>query len=129
MRLPFDDGTVGDVDLSTAVWSGVLEPLRDRAFFSQGRVDPEATTVAGRTVWTWVRSRCTSRRFYIRWSPPDFELQWAPACDSGCPRSAIASLQWPHLDNAMCDCTGALGRKAERLFESLGLDDREPGDR
>lgn len=45
LRLLFDNGTVGDVDLSRTVWTGVLQPLRDPAFFAQVRVDPEAATV------------------------------------------------------------------------------------
>jgi hypothetical protein len=45
LRLLFDNGTVGDVDLSHTVWTGVLAPLQDPAFFAQVRVDPEAATV------------------------------------------------------------------------------------
>ena len=45
LRLLFDDGTVGDVDFSSREWSGVFEPLRDPAYFSQVRVDPEAATI------------------------------------------------------------------------------------
>lgn len=45
LRLLFDDGTVGDVDFSHEVWTGVLEPLRDPAYFAKVRVDPEARTV------------------------------------------------------------------------------------
>lgn len=45
LRLPFDDRTVGDVDFSHEVWEGVLEPLRDPAYFAKARVDPEAGTV------------------------------------------------------------------------------------
>jgi hypothetical protein len=29
LRLLFDDGTAGDVDLSLMEWTGVFEPLRD----------------------------------------------------------------------------------------------------
>lgn len=45
LRLLFDDGTVGDVDFSDEVWEGVLEPLRDPAYFAKVRVDPQAGTV------------------------------------------------------------------------------------
>jgi hypothetical protein len=45
LRLLFDDGTVGDVDLSSEEWTGVLAPLSDPAFFAQVRVDVEAGTV------------------------------------------------------------------------------------
>ena len=37
-------------------------------------------------------------------------------------------LQWPHLDDTMCDRTRGLGGEADRLFESGGLDERETGD-
>jgi hypothetical protein len=45
LRLLFDDGTAGDVDLSSMEWTGVFEPLRDQAFFAAVRVDPDAATV------------------------------------------------------------------------------------
>ena len=45
LRLTFDDGTVGDVDLSGQEWRGVFEPLADPAYFAQVRVDPAAGTV------------------------------------------------------------------------------------
>ncbi|MBV9278590.1 MAG: DUF2442 domain-containing protein [Chloroflexi bacterium] len=45
LRLTFEDGTVGDVDLSRQVWRGVFEPLADPAYFAHVRVDPEAGTV------------------------------------------------------------------------------------
>jgi hypothetical protein len=46
LRLSFEDGTVGDVDFSAQDWRGVLEPLRDPAYFARVRVDPEAGTIA-----------------------------------------------------------------------------------
>ena len=46
LRLTFADGTVGEVDFTDHDWHGVLEPLRDPAFFADVRVDPEAGTVA-----------------------------------------------------------------------------------
>jgi hypothetical protein len=46
LRLLFNDGTVGDVDLSAERWTGVLEPLNDPAYFAQAAVDLEAGTVA-----------------------------------------------------------------------------------
>ena len=46
LRLTFADGTVGDVDLTDHQWRGVLEPLRDPAFFAEVRVDPDPGTVA-----------------------------------------------------------------------------------
>ena len=45
LRLLFNDGTVGDVDLSDEEWTGVLEPLNDPKYFARVRVDPEARTV------------------------------------------------------------------------------------
>lgn len=46
LRLLFDDGTAGDVDLSGMEWKGVFEPLRNQQYFAQVRVDPDLTTVA-----------------------------------------------------------------------------------
>ena len=46
LRLTFADRTVGDVDFADYEWRGVLEPLRDPAFFAEVRVDPESGTVA-----------------------------------------------------------------------------------
>ena len=46
LRLLFDDGTVGDVDLSAEKWRGVLEPLSDPKYFARVRVDPECGTVS-----------------------------------------------------------------------------------
>jgi hypothetical protein len=46
LRLTFADGTVGDVEFADQEWRGVLEPLRDPAFFAEVRVDPESGTVA-----------------------------------------------------------------------------------
>jgi Protein of unknown function (DUF2442) len=46
LRLTFDDGTVGDVDLAGSHWRGVLEPLRDPAYFARVRVDSDAGTIA-----------------------------------------------------------------------------------
>jgi len=46
LRLTFADGTVGDVDFTDHVWRGVLEPLRDPAFFARVEVDEEAGTIA-----------------------------------------------------------------------------------
>lgn len=45
LRLLFSDGTVGDVDLSAELWTGVLEPLNDPSFFNQAAVDTESGTV------------------------------------------------------------------------------------
>ncbi|MBZ5639357.1 MAG: DUF2442 domain-containing protein [Acidobacteriia bacterium] len=46
LRLRFDDGAEGEVDVKDAVsFVGVFEPLRDPAFFSQVRVDAEAGTI------------------------------------------------------------------------------------
>ena len=46
LRLTFEDGTVGDVDLSAREWRGVLEPLADPDYFARVQVDPEAGTIA-----------------------------------------------------------------------------------
>lgn len=47
LRLTFDDGTVGEVDVATLVeFVGVFEPLRDVTEFRKVRVDAESGTVA-----------------------------------------------------------------------------------
>ncbi len=45
LRLTFADGTVGDVDFSGRVWSGVFLPLRDPVYFALVEVDPGAGTI------------------------------------------------------------------------------------
>jgi len=45
LRLLFDDGTAGDVDLSSIEWRGVFAPLQDPEYFAKVKVDTEATTV------------------------------------------------------------------------------------
>ena len=45
LRLTFEDGTVGSVDFSEREWRGVVEPLRDPAYFAHVRIDPEAGTI------------------------------------------------------------------------------------
>jgi hypothetical protein len=46
LKLRFEDGAAGLVDVSQCVkFTGVFEPLRDRAEFMAVRVDPELGTV------------------------------------------------------------------------------------
>jgi hypothetical protein len=45
LRLTFDDGVVGVVDLSEELWGPMFEPLRDPTVFAQVRVDVEMGTV------------------------------------------------------------------------------------
>jgi hypothetical protein len=45
LRLLFDDGTAGDVDLSSMDWKGVFQPLRDPPYFAKVKVDMDAATV------------------------------------------------------------------------------------
>jgi hypothetical protein len=47
LRLTFDDGLTGDVDLSNLPAVGpVFEPLRDPDFFGKAYVDPRTRTIA-----------------------------------------------------------------------------------
>lgn len=46
LRLSFDDGVVGEVDLSDMVGEGVFEALTDHAEFAKVYVDPKTHTVA-----------------------------------------------------------------------------------
>lgn len=46
VRVVFEDGTAGEVDLSYLVdYGGVFEPLRDPDYFGRLRADPEAGTI------------------------------------------------------------------------------------
>jgi len=46
LRLRFDDGAEGEVDISEVVsFEGVFSPLSDPAFFRSVRVDPEWGTI------------------------------------------------------------------------------------
>jgi hypothetical protein len=46
VRLRFEDGASGEVDLSYLLeYGGVFEPLRDDAFFGELRADPDAGTI------------------------------------------------------------------------------------
>lgn len=45
LRLTFDDGVVTEVDMADDLWGPMFEPLRDKSFFLQVRVDDEAQTV------------------------------------------------------------------------------------
>ena len=44
--LKMDDGAYGIVDLEKELWGEVFEPLKDKALFSQVRVDPILGTIA-----------------------------------------------------------------------------------
>jgi hypothetical protein len=47
LRLAFDDGASGELDLATLIsWEGVFAPLRDPAYFAKVRVDQEAGTIS-----------------------------------------------------------------------------------
>ena len=46
LRLLFEDGITGEVDLSDLVGNGVFEALTDPAEFAKVYVDPETHTVA-----------------------------------------------------------------------------------
>lgn len=45
LRLVFDDGVKGDVDLADLLWGPMFEPLKDPAKFAQVRVEPETGTI------------------------------------------------------------------------------------
>lgn len=45
IRLAFEDGTVGEIDLVDELWGPVFEPLKDRDLFAQVSVDGECGTI------------------------------------------------------------------------------------
>ena len=65
LRLTFEDGTEGEVDLSDRAWRGVLEPLADPAYFARVKLDAELGTIvwpngvdiALEPVHAWVHGR------------------------------------------------------------------------
>ena len=45
LRLEFDDGGSQTIDFRPVLYGGIYEPLRDPAFFSQVRIDPDCHTL------------------------------------------------------------------------------------
>ena len=45
LRLSFDDGLEGELDMSTETWDGVFAPLADPDFFDRVAVDEELGTI------------------------------------------------------------------------------------
>lgn len=43
--LRFEDGTVGEVDLSTELEGPIFEPLKDKSYFSRFYVNPDTGTI------------------------------------------------------------------------------------
>ena len=65
LRLTFDDGAEGEVDLSDWEWRGIFEPLADPAYFRQVALDTELGTIvwpngvdfAPETLHSWATGR------------------------------------------------------------------------
>lgn len=68
LRLKFEDGTEGSLDLSGREWRGVFEPLADPAYFSRASLDSELGTVvwpngadiAPETLYAWMHRGAAS---------------------------------------------------------------------
>jgi hypothetical protein len=45
IRLQFEDGCQGEVDLEQELWGEVFEPLRDQAYFKTVQLDKELNTI------------------------------------------------------------------------------------
>jgi len=43
--LRFEDGSEGEVDLSSELYGPIFEPLKDPAYFSRFRVNPDTGTI------------------------------------------------------------------------------------
>jgi Protein of unknown function (DUF2442) len=62
LRLAFEDGAEGEIDLSSWRWRGVFEPLEDPEYFGQVSLDEELGTIvwpngadiAPETLHAWV---------------------------------------------------------------------------
>jgi hypothetical protein len=48
IRISFDDGVEGNIDLENELWGEVFEPLKDMSLFKSFRVDSELNTI----VWS-----------------------------------------------------------------------------
>lgn len=46
LRVTFDDGTEGVVDIEGRLWGPMCESLRDPEVFARARVDPDSGTLA-----------------------------------------------------------------------------------
>jgi hypothetical protein len=65
LRLRFEDGAEGELDMSAWPWRGVFEPLRDADFFARVELDKELGTIvwpngadlAPETLHEWVTQR------------------------------------------------------------------------
>jgi hypothetical protein len=62
LRLRFEDGAEGELDLSAWSWRGIFEPLQDATFFAKVKLDDELGTIvwpngadlAPETLHAWV---------------------------------------------------------------------------
>lgn len=45
LKLTFEDGKEGEINLESELWGEVFEPLKDQALFQQFKIDPELHTV------------------------------------------------------------------------------------
>ena len=48
IKVSFEDGIEGTIDLENELWGEVFEPLKDIALFREFKVDPELNTI----VWS-----------------------------------------------------------------------------
>ena len=60
LRVLFQDGISGTVDLSSELWGPMFEPLRDKALFARATVHPELHTV------TWPNGADLSPEFLYK---------------------------------------------------------------
>lgn len=49
IRLRFEDGAAGEIDLEDELWGPVFEPLRDAEVFKRFRLDRELNTICWET--------------------------------------------------------------------------------
>jgi hypothetical protein len=45
LRLEFEDGSRGEVDLSGEAWNGIFAPLADQGYFAKVQLDEELGTI------------------------------------------------------------------------------------
>lgn len=69
LRLAFEDGAEGEVDLTGWTWQGVFEPLADPSYFNRVTLDSELGTIvwpngadlAPETLYAWVARGAVGR--------------------------------------------------------------------
>ncbi len=120
VRVAFEDGTAGEVDLSYLVgYGGVFEPLRDPDYFRRLRADPEAGTIVWPNEADIRPKRCTP----TRWDKPPRRASPLRVVTSGWGRPRWCPVDGGVIDDRARLPGGARGAHgSNRLENVLGCD-------